>query len=175
MSTTTLEETLIALLTPVIETAGFELVRLRLSGSKRKTLQVMAERPDGTMTAEDCATLSRAISAVMEEADPIKDAYTLEVSSPGIDRPLTRLKDFDRWDGFAAKLELTQVVEGQKRFRGILAGVEGEDVLIDLEGEEETAMVPFPMIASAKLILTDDLITESLRRSKAEEKGDGDD
>ncbi|GGY46118.1 ribosome maturation factor RimP [Parvularcula lutaonensis] len=154
------------LLTPVIETAGFELVRLRMTGSKQKTLQIMAERPDGTMSAEDCAELSRAMSQVLEESDPIEDAYTLEVSSPGIDRPLTRLKDFERWEGFAAKIELTQAVENQKRFRGHLAGIEDDNVCFDIEGEDDTALIPFSLIASAKLLMTDELIAESLRRSK---------
>ncbi|MEO1041244.1 MAG: ribosome maturation factor RimP [Pseudomonadota bacterium] len=163
MASTVLDE----LLTPVVEAAGFELIRLRVTGSHNKTLQVMAERPDGTMSAEDCAALSRAISPVLEESDPIEEAYTLEVSSPGIDRPLTRLKDFERWDGFAAKIETLQAVEGQKRFKGILAGVEDDNVLVDLEGEDETALMPFSLIAAAKLIMTDELITESLRRSKA--------
>ncbi|MCQ8183842.1 ribosome maturation factor RimP [Parvularcula maris] len=155
------------LLTPVIEAAGFETVRIRTTGAREKTLQVMAERPDGTMSAEDCAELSRAISVVLEETDPVEGAYTLEVSSPGIDRPLTRLKDFERWEGFAAKIELTQAVEDQKRFRGHLAGVEEGDVLFDIEGEDETAVVPFGLIKSAKLLMTDELIAESLRRSKA--------
>lgn len=162
-----LDDRLSELLTPAIEAAGFECVRIRVSGSKNLTLQVMAERPDGTMSAEDCAELSRALSTVLEESDPIENAYTLEVSSPGIDRPLTRLKDFERWEGFAAKIELTEAVENQKRFRGHLAGVEEDNVLFDIEGEEETALIPFGLIASAKLILTDELITESLRRSKA--------
>ncbi len=167
---TPLEDRLVELLTPIIDAEGFELVRLRLSGSNTKTLQIMAERPDGTMTAEDCAKLSRAISVVMEDADPLPDQYMLEVSSPGIDRPLTRLKDYDRWEGFEAKLELTQLVEGQKRFRGTLAGTEDDNICIDLQGEEDTALIPFALIQSAKLMMTDDLITESLRRSKAAEK-----
>jgi ribosome maturation factor RimP len=160
-----------ALLTPAVEAAGFELVRVRMTGSGEKTLQVMAERPDGTMSAEDCAALSRAISALLEETDPIEGTYTLEVSSPGIDRPLTRLKDFERWEGFVAKIELTQAVEDQKRFRGELAGVEDGDVLFDIEGEEETAVIPFGLIKAAKLMMTDELIAESLRRSKAALKG----
>ncbi len=155
------------LLTPAIEGAGFEMVRIRVTGSREKTLQIMAERPDGTMSAEDCATVSRALADLLEAHDPIEDAYTLEVSSPGIDRPLTRLKDFERWDGFAAKIELTQAVEDQKRFRGQLAGVEDSNVLFDIDGEDETALIPFDLIASAKLLMTDELITESLRRSKA--------
>lgn len=161
------EEKILDLLTPVIEEAGFELIRLRMTGSRTKTLQIMAERPDGTMTAQDCAILSRAMSPILEEVDPITDNYVLEVSSPGIDRPLTRLKDYARWEGFEAKLELNQTVEGQKRFRGILAGIEDQDVCIDLEGEDETALIPFSMIHQAKLMMTDDLITESLRRAKA--------
>ena len=164
------EITLEELVTPVVDATGYELVRLRLPGSNTKTLQIMAERPDGTMTAEDCATLSRALSPVLEEADPFSDKYVLEVSSPGIDRPLTRLKDYDRWEGFAAKIELKHAVENQKRFKGTLAGIEDEDVCIDLEGEDDTALIPFSLIATGKLVLTDDLITESLRRSKAAEK-----
>jgi ribosome maturation factor RimP len=163
---TPLEERLIGIVEPVAEAAGFELVRLRVSGSKNKTLQIMAERPDGTMTAEDCAKLSRAISPVLEEDDPIADPYTLEVSSPGIDRPLTRLKDYDRWDGFEAKIELHQAMENQKRFRGTLAGVEDDNVLFDIEGEEDTAVIPFALIETGKLILTDALIEESLKRAK---------
>lgn len=169
---TPLEVKLTAIVEPIIDEIGFELVRMRLTGANVKTLQIMAERPDGTMTAQDCAILSRAISAVFEEVDPIADKYMLEVSSPGIDRPLTRLKDFDRWDGFVAKLELTQVVEGQKRFRGTLAGIEDDNVLIDLEGEEDTALIPFSLIGTAKLIMTDELVTESLSRAKAASKTD---
>lgn len=161
------------LLTPAIEDAGFEMVRIRVTGSREKTLQIMAERPDGTMSAEDCAALSRALADLLEVEDPMDDAYTLEVSSPGIDRPLTRLKDFERWDGFAAKIELTQAVEDQKRFRGHVAGIEDNNVLFDIDGEDETALIPFELIASAKLMMTDELITESLRRSKAAVK-DGD-
>ena len=164
---TPLETKLEALIAPIVEATGFELVRLRLTGSQTKTVQIMAERPDGTMTAENCATLSRAISAMLEEADPISDKYILEVSSPGIDRPLTRLKDYERWEGFEAKIELRQAVENQKRFRGILAGIEGEDVCIDLEGEEDTALIAYSLISSGKLLLTDELVTESLRRAKA--------
>lgn len=163
---TPLEEKLTKIVEPATTSAGFELVRLRVTGSRNKTLQIMAERPDGTMSAEDCAALSRAISPALEAGDPIDDPYTLEVSSPGIDRPLTRLKDYERWEGFAAKIELHQPVENQKRFRGELAGVEGTDVLFDIEGEEDTAVMPFAMIATGKLILTDELVTESLRRAK---------
>lgn len=165
-----LEEALVRLIDPVAAEAGFELVRVRLSGAKRLTVQVMAERPDKTMTAEDCATLSRAVSAVLEDDDPIDGAYTLEVSSPGIDRPLVRLKDFDDWAGRDAKIELNRAVEGQKRFRGVLAGVDGDNVCLDIEGEDETALIPHAWIASAKLLLTDALIEESLKAARRAEK-----
>ena len=118
----------------------------------------MAETPEGEMVVEDCARLSRAISEVMDAADPIAGEYTLEVSSPGIDRPLTRLKDFENYDGFEARIELDRVAEGRKRFRGVLAGVEGDAIGIDLEGEDSTAMIPFEWIVDAKLILTDALM-----------------
>lgn len=142
------------------------MVRVRLTGRKELTLQVMAERPDKTMSAEDCAQLSRALSPVLEEADPISGAYRLEVSSPGIDRPLTRLKDFEDWQGYEAKLELDRMVENRKRFAGVLAGVEGDKVCLDIDGEEETALIPFEWIANAKLVLTDALIRESLNAAK---------
>ncbi|MEL6363591.1 MAG: ribosome maturation factor RimP [Pseudomonadota bacterium] len=152
------EDSLVSLIEPVAEGLGYELVRVRMTGSSTRTLQVMGERPDGTMSAKDCATLSRALSPVLDEVDPIPGAYVLEVSSPGVDRPLTRLKDFERWEGFEAKLELDRMVEGQKRFRGVLAGVEEGAVGVDLDGEEETAFFPAEWIASAKLVLTDDLM-----------------
>ena len=124
----------------------------------------MAERPDGTMEVEDCADLSRQISAIMEVEDPIASEYNLEVSSPGIDRPLTRLKDFDRWEGHEAKLETVEMIDGQKRFKGILAGTDGDEVLLEID--QGTIGLEFDWLADAKLVLTDDLITESLRRSK---------
>jgi ribosome maturation factor RimP len=119
----------------------------------------MAERPDGTMDVEDCARLSRAISQVLDAADPIKGEYLLEVSTPGIDRPLTRLKDFDTYEGFEARLELDRLAEGRKRFRGKLAGVEDGNVGIDLEEEQDvTVYVPFGWIIEAKLVLSDELL-----------------
>ena len=151
--------TLLELLQPVAEAAGYEIVRLRLMGGGVRRLQIMAERPDGSMEIDDCAALSRAISEVLDAADPITGEYSLEVSSPGIDRPLTRLKDFEAYEGFEARIELDRMAEGRKRFRGKLAGVEGDDVLIDLEGEDDnTAQVPFAWIIDAKLVLTDDLM-----------------
>jgi ribosome maturation factor RimP len=151
---------LVELLDPVAEAAGYQIVRLRLSGGNHaaRRLQIMAERPDGTMLVEDCGVLSRAVSEVLDAADPIKDEYTLEVSSPGIDRPLTRLEDFAAYAGYEARLELDRLVERRKRFKGVLAGVEDGQVGIDLEGEEETAFIPFPWISEAKLVITDQLM-----------------
>jgi ribosome maturation factor RimP len=156
---------LLELLDPVAEAAGYEIVRLRLmGGEKQRRLQIMAERPpedgagEGEMNVEDCARLSRAISEVMDAADPISGEYVLEVSSPGVDRPLTRLKDFATYEGYEARLELDRMAEGRKRFRGQLVGVDGDNVAIDLEGEEHTALVPFAWITEAKLVLTDELM-----------------
>lgn len=159
---------LLELLDPVAEAAGYEIVRLRLMGGGVRRLQVMAERPDGQMEIEDCATLSRAFSEVLDAADPISGEYTLEVSSPGIDRPLTRLKDFEAYEGLEARLELDRLAEGRKRFRGRLAGVEGKDVLIDLEGEaDHTAQVPFAWIIEAKLVLNDELMQRGAAEREA--------
>jgi ribosome maturation factor RimP len=151
---------LLELLDPVAEAAGYEIVRLRLmGGAETRRLQIMAERAiDGDMVVEDCARLSRALSEVLDAADPISGEYTLEVSSPGVDRPLTRLEDFEAYEGHEVKLELDRLAEGRKRFRGRLACVEGSEVGLDLEGEEETAMVPFDWIVEAKLVLTDELM-----------------
>jgi len=149
---------------PAIEGMGFRLVRLRLMGGKRITLQIMAERADGTMEIDDCAELSRTISAVLDVEDPIEREYTLEISSPGIDRPLTRLEDFDRWEGYEAKLETAELIDGRKRFRGVLAGTEGTEVLIELD--EGTVGLEFDWLADAKLVLTDELIAEDLRARK---------
>lgn len=161
-----IDRKLAEIVAPTVTAMGFELVRLRLMGGKRATLQVMAERPDGTMEIEDCAELSRALSAVLDVEDPIEREYTLEVSSPGIDRPLTRLQDFGRWEGWEAKLELSEAIEGRRRFKGILAGVEGGEVLIEID--EGTVGLDFAWISDAKLVLTEELIAESLRaRGKA--------
>ena len=151
---------LLELLDPVAEAAGYEIVRLRLMGGEHaRRLQIMAERPvDGDMNVEDCARLSRAISEIMDAADPIAGEYTLEVSSPGVDRPLTRLADFKTYEGYEARIELDRLAEGRKRFKGVLAGVEDGQVAVDLEGEEETALIPFAWIVEAKLVLTDQLM-----------------
>lgn len=167
---TPFEASLLEMLEPAAKDLGFEIVRIRMMGAKRQTLQIMAEREDGSMTSGDCEILSRGISPIMEANDPINGEYNLEISSPGIDRPLTRLKDFDRWVGFRAKIELDRMVEGQKRFSGTIAGTEEDNIAIDLEGEEDTALIPFSWVHNAKLVLTDELIRESLsRRGKDDE------
>ena len=148
---------LLELLDPVAEAAGYEIVRLRLMGGEHaRRLQVMAETPEGEMNVEDCARLSRALSEVLDAADPLSGEYTLEVSTPGVDRPLTRLKDFEVFEGHEARVELDRMAEGRKRFRGELAGVEGDQVAMNLEGE--AALIPFAWILEAKLILTDRLM-----------------
>ena len=150
---------LLELLDPVAEAAGYDIVRLRLAGGDRaRRLQVMAERPDGTMLVEDCTTLSRAISELLDAADPIRGEYLLEVSSPGIDRPLTRLQDFEAYEGYEARIELDRLAENRKRFKGELAGVDGDNVAINLEGDDETALLPFAWISDAKLVITDQLM-----------------
>ncbi len=153
---------------PVIEDLGFELVRVRLMTGKESTLQIMAQRPDGTIEVDDCGEISTAVSAVLDVEDPIVEAYTLEVSSPGIDRPLTRLKDFDQWAGYVAKIETTELIDGRRRFKGTLAGTEGDEVLITLDdqAEEITIGLRFDWLSDAKLVLTDELIREVLRGRK---------
>lgn len=152
------------IITPVIEDLGYELVRVRLMGGNVATLQIMADKPDGGIEVDDCAEISNAVSAVLDVEDPIVDAYTLEVSSPGIDRPLTRLKDFDAFEGYEAKLETSDLIDGRKRFKGILAGVEGDEVLINVE--EGTIGLKFDWLAEAKLVLTDELIKHMLKARK---------
>ena len=151
---------LLELLDPVAEAAGYAIVRLRLMGGEHaRRLQIMAERPsDGEMNVEDCARLSWAISEIMDAADPISGEYTLEVSSPGVDRPLTRLSDFEAYQGYEARIELDRLAEGRKRFKGVLAGVDEGQVAVDLDGEEVTALIPFSWIVEAKLVLTDQLM-----------------
>lgn len=156
---------------PVIEDLGYRLVRVRVTGTNGRTVQIMAEREDGTMTVDDCEAVSRAISPVLDLEDPIEGAYYLEISSPGIDRPLVRAGDFTRWAGHETKVELAVPLEGRKRFRGIIRGVEGDDVVLTLSdrapGAEEEARLPLRSIGEARLVLTDELIRESLRRGTA--------
>jgi ribosome maturation factor RimP len=158
------------LIAPIAETLGYALVRVRLSGAVRPTLQVMAELPDGTMPIEDCARLSEAISAAFEQADPIEGEYVLEVSSPGIDRPLTRRRDFDDFNGHEAKLDLVAPIDGRKRIKGTLRGLRGEDVLIETDagpgGGRIELSIPHVSIGEAKLLLTDALIEQDLKRRK---------
>lgn len=166
---TAIDRRLAGIITPVIEGLGFELVRVRLMGGKTRVLQIMADRPEGGIVVDDCATISTAVSAVLDVEDPVEDNYILEVSSPGIDRPLTRLKDFEMWKGWEARIETTELIDGRRRFKGELAGVEEDEILILIEegGEEVTIGLRFDWLSDAKLILTDDLIAEMLRQKKA--------
>ncbi len=166
---TAIDRRLADIITPVIEGMGFELVRVRLMGGKTRILQIMADKPDGGIDVDDCGEISTAVSAVMDVEDPIEDNYVLEVSSPGIDRPLTRLKDFANWSGWEARIETTELIDGRRRFKGALAGIEGDEVLIEIEegGETLTIGLQFDWLSDAKLILTDDLIAEMLRQRKA--------
>ena len=159
---------LLELLEPVVQAEGFEIVRLRLMGGAVRRLQIMAERPeDHDIGIDECTRLSRAISAVLDAADPISGEYHLEVSSPGIDRPLTRLEDFETFEGLEAKIELDRLAENRKRFKGVLAGVDGDNVCLDIEGEEETLLLPFAWIAEAKLVLTDELMKRGAEQRAA--------
>lgn len=160
-----IDRRLAEIITPVIEDLGYELVRVRLMSGKESTLQIMADKPEGGIEVDDCATISTAVSATLDVEDPILDAYTLEVSSPGIDRPLTRLKDFDMFEGYEAKLETDELIDGRRRFKGVLAGVEDDEVLINVA--EGTIGLKFDWLTEAKLVLTDELIREMLRQRKA--------
>ncbi|HAC01285.1 ribosome maturation factor RimP [Brevundimonas naejangsanensis] len=171
------DRALLELIDPVAESLGLAVVRVRLmGGTLRRRLQIMAERQaDHDISVEECARLSRAVSEVLDAADPIAGEYLLEVSSPGIDRPLTRLIDFDLFEGLEARLETDRMVEGRKRFKGVVAGTEGENVAIDLDGEDETALIPFDWLADAKLVLTDELLKRgaALRAARGEPEDDG--
>jgi len=147
---------------------GFRLVRVTVSGRNGITVQVMAERPDGTMTVEDCVQVSRNISPLMDAHDPIAGQYALEISSPGIDRPLARASDFEAWAGHEAKIEMKELVEGRKRFRGLLNGRSGDDVSVTLAEDQGGGTVTLPIggISEARLVLTDELIRDTLRRAK---------
>lgn len=165
---TAIDRRLAEIITPVIEDLGYELVRVRLQGGKTATLQIMADRPEGGINVDDCAQISTAVSATLDVEDPIEDNYHLEVSSPGIDRPLTRLKDFGTFEGYEARLDLNQAIDGRKKFKGVLAGVEGTEVLINIEdkGQTHTIGLDFDLLSDAKLVLTDELIKEMLRQKK---------
>lgn len=161
-----------AVVEPVLRDLGYRLVRVRISGQNGCTVQIMAERPDGSMSVDDCEAVSRAVSPALDVDDPMDRAYHLEVSSPGIDRPLVRESDFVRWAGHEAKLETSVPVHGRKRFRGIVVGVEDGAVVIERQDakadEESRVAIPLRDIGEARLVLTDELIRESLRRGKAE-------
>jgi ribosome maturation factor RimP len=165
---TSMDRRMADIITPVIEDMGFELVRVRLMGGETKTLQIMADKAAGGIEVDDCARISTAVSATLDVEDPLEDAYTLEVSSPGIDRPLTRLKDFDAWEGHEVKLETTEMIDGRRRFKGQLQGTEDGDVLIEIEiqGEPATIGLSYEWLSDAKLVLTDDLIRDVLRARK---------
>jgi len=156
---------------PTAQSMGYDLVRVLMigAGSARPTLQIMAERPDGTMLIDDCSRLSQAVSALLDVENIIEEAYNLEVSSPGIDRPLTRLKDFDRYADFEARVELHAAINGQRKFKGILRGIEGETVLLE-EESGEIARLPFADLDKAKLVLTDELIRAAMKAEKDSKK-----
>ena len=172
------DRALLELIDPVAESLGLAVVRVRLmGGTLRRRLQIMAERQvDHDISVEECARLSRAVSEVLDAADPIAGEYLLEVSSPGIDRPLTRLIDFATFEGYEARLETTQPIEGRKRFKGVLAGVEGDEVLLNIDdnqGGTQTIGLNFDWLSDAKLVLTDELIAEMLRQRKESGAFDG--
>jgi len=159
---------------PVLQGMGYRLVRIKISGEYGCTVQIMAERPDGSMQIDDCEAISRALSPVLDVADPIDRAYRLEISSPGIDRPLVRRSDFERYAGHFVKIEMAVAHQGRKRFRGLLGGVEGDAVNLHRDdaraGEDADVMLVMEDIADARLVLTDELIAESMRRGKAAER-----
>ena len=164
-----------AIVDPVLQDLGYRLVRVKISAMGGCTVQIMAERPDGTMNVEDCETASKAISPVLDVEDPVQRAYYLEMSSPGIDRPLVRLQDFTRWAGHVAKIEMEELVHGRKKFRGTLLGLEGDQVRLErdevkAEAEDKVVLLPASAMAEARLVLTDELIEETLKRGKQAER-----
>ncbi len=171
MEHTTLIKKIERTIAPMAQTMGYDLVRVSLigAGSTRPTLQIMAERPDGTMLIDDCSRLSQAVSALLDVENLIDEAYNLEVSSPGIDRPLTRLKDFDRYAGFEARIELHSPINGQRKFKGVVRGLEGETILFETE-QGATVHLPFADVDKAKLVLTDELIRAAMKAEKDSKK-----
>ncbi|MCQ0988599.1 ribosome maturation factor RimP [Jiella marina] len=172
-----LEAKIAAAIEPTVEQLGYRLVRIRVSGLNGMTVQVMAERPDGTMTVNDCEAVSRALSPVLDVADPVDRAYHLEISSPGIDRPLVRKGDFEAWAGFLMKVETSRLINERKRFRGKVVAVSDDAIRIERDqpayGEPASVEIPFDAIGEAKLILTDDLIEAALKAEKAARKRRG--
>lgn len=163
-----------AIVEPVIEQLSLRLVRVRISGLDGCTVQIMAERADGSMTIEDCELVSRALSPVLDVADPIERAYRLEISSPGIDRPLVRQSDFERFAGHVVKIEMAVAIDGRRRFRGTLLGTEGDKARVRradaAAGDNADILLPIDEMAEAKLVLTNELVTQALKRGKAAER-----
>lgn len=153
------DERILAIAEPIAKDMGLNIVRVRVQSGRRKTVQIMAERiSDGLLGIAECETLSRELTATLDVEDPIHDPFILEVSSPGLERPLTSLEDFKHYAGYSARVDLDRMVEGRKRFRGVLAGIDGNNIDIDLDGEKETAQIPFEWVSEAKLLITDELI-----------------
>ena len=167
---TGIDQRIAEIIEPILTGMGFVLVRVRLSSQNGSTLQIMAEREDGTMTVQDCEAVSMAISPVLDVEDPVEKAYHLEVSSPGIDRPMVRKSDFVRWQGHLVKVETSILVDNRKRFRGKIASVEADGFRLERDqiayGEEPVEMIPFNTLSDAKLVLTDDLIRDALKADK---------
>ena len=158
-----MDKKLAELLNPILEDLGFEMVRVRLSNGNPSTLQIMADRLDGQIGVDELAEINTSVGTVLDVEDPIPENYTLEISSPGIDRPLTRKKDFDSFQGFEAKIETTELIDGRRRFRGVLAGVNNDEILINLE--EGTVGLKFTWLSEARLVLSDDLIKKMLKKN----------
>ena len=158
-----MDKKLADLLNPILEDLGFEMVRVRLSNGNPSTLQIMADRLDGQIGVDELAEINTSVGTILDVEDPIPENYTLEISSPGIDRPLTRKKDFDSFQGFEAKVETTELIDGRRRFRGVLAGVNNDEVLINLE--EGTIGLKFTWLSDARLVLSDDLIKKMLKKN----------
>ena len=158
-----MDKKLAELLNPILDDFGFEMVRVRLSSGDPSTLQIMADRLDGPIGVDELAEINTSVGTILDVEDPIPENYTLEISSPGIDRPLTRIKDFDSFQGFEAKIETTELIDGRRRFRGVLAGVNNDEVLINLE--EGTIGLKFTWLSEARLVLSDDLIKEMLKKN----------
>ena len=158
-----MDKKLAELLNPILEDLGFEMVRVRLSNGNPSTLQIMADRLDGQIGVDELAEINTSVGTILDVEDPIPENYTLEISSPGIDRPLTRKKDFDSFQGFEAKIETTELIDGRRRFRGVLAGVNNDEVLINLE--EGTIGLKFTWLSDARLVLSDDLIKKMLKKN----------
>ena len=158
-----MDKKLAELLNPILEDLGFEMVRVRLSSGDPSTLQIMADRLDGPIGVDELAEINTSVGTILDVEDPIPENYTLEISSPGIDRPLTRIKDFDSFQGFEAKIETTELIDGRRRFRGVLAGVNNDEVLINLE--EGTIGLKFIWLSDARLVLSDELIKKMLKKN----------